>query len=147
MLLAPGQPGALWPGVPWPVPSALAELAATPRAHVVAALPLLETRDGAIGFVPFHRQRVVAPPGVHEDVAARERFLEGVNRDDALRALASLPREQLAGRSSPQVVAGGLSARGIDRVVLVGGDPALRASVSRLLGPPRGDMWAVGEAP
>ncbi len=141
LLVHRGQPAQLWPGVPWPVPASLRALADTPRAHVVAALPLFEARDGAVGFVPFHRQRVVAPPGVHQEVATRLAFQRVVNEDAALRALASLGRDQLSATlPSP---AAGLLAHGIDRVVLLGGDPALRAAATRALGPATDDLWVV----
>ena len=143
-----GQPARLWPGAAWPVPAALRELAATPRAHVVAALPLLETRDGAVGLVPFHRQRVVAPPGVHQEVAARRRFLQVVHEDTSLRTLAAVGRDQLAGTVAPAAeVAAGLRARGIDRVALLGGDPVLRASLTHRFGTGVGDVWRVDPPP
>ena len=40
-------------------------------------------------------------------------------------------------------VTAGLAALGIDRVVLLGGDPALRAAVTRHLGPGVDDLWTL----
>jgi hypothetical protein len=141
LLASRGVPARPWTGPPWDVPAPLAALARTPRAHLVLHAPVLTTREGAVGLLPFHQQRVVGGPGLHADGPARTALHAWMKDVEALRTVARAGDEPLV-RASPSP-AFQLAQLGIDRVVALGGDPVLRTGLTRLLGPSADGVWTL----
>jgi hypothetical protein len=141
VLRARGAPARPWTGPPWEVPAALVEMGRSPRSHVILHAPVHRTREGGVGLLPFHQQRVVGGPGLHDDGAARRAMLAWMEDEEALRTVAVAGDAPLT-RATPSP-AFQLARLGVDRVVVLGGDPVLRTGLTRVLGPSPSGVWAL----
>jgi hypothetical protein len=136
-----GAPARPWTGPAWDVPAELAGMARSPRTHVILHAPVRAVREGAVGLLPFHQQRVVGGPGLHGEGPSRhamQRWMQGV---EALQTVA-LAGEAPLTRATPSP-AFQLARLGVDRVVVLGGDPTLRTGLTRVLGPSPSGVWAL----